>query len=157
PDMTATDDTNAMELEGILAKTKNNGHQVQFRVGVENRYDDNLFQYSDLNQQRFDPDLPRFLGLSSVDDMLIAVPMRVDYDPKGWKNTSFTAIVDPHFAARNSDRNHMVYYARIEQKLNKKFTFTSRYLHMPGYFLLRLADPPNQRHEYENAKYTFNS
>jgi len=157
PDTITQDDTNATDLEGILAKTKNNGHQLQFRVGLENRYDDNLFQYSDLNQERFDPDLPKFAGLSSVNDMLIAVPMRIDYDPKKYKNTSFTGIIDPHVAARNSDRNHMVYYARVEQKMSKTFTFSSRYLHMPGYFLLRLADPPNQRSEYENAEYTFNS
>src|SRR5262249_1626489 len=120
-------------LEGILEERHPMTGTFRFRFGVESRYDDNLFQYSDRSLQRFNPNTSKYNGLSSADDVIVAVPLRFDYRMRSKWKTRFTLVVDPQFHAHNSARDYQIYYAAVEQKMPHDSEINFRYLLIPHY------------------------
>lgn len=144
-------------LEGILEERKPMKGRLHFRFGFESRYDDNLYQYSERNLDRFDPNLPKFLEIGGVSDVAFSFPARVDFRFSRKSKARLSFVFEPQFYTNNPERNHQTFHVGWEQKLSHDMELNVRYFGVPSYFFLRLADPPNQTRTYARASHNINS
>ena len=127
------------------------------RAGLELRYDDNVFQYSNKDLNQFDNSKAKFRSLESEDDWTLIPSVDAGYRIRHRYDTRVSLGVDAKLYERNTVKNYQVYTARVRQELPGRFEIGLRYLLVPRFFLRPLANPPNQVTTYSDAKFRIHS
>jgi opacity protein-like surface antigen len=126
---------------------------LRAEAGLRIRYDDNVFQYSNRNLDRFSPStLNKFATLESSDDVIVIPSIDVRATWKGRYATRAFAGVDLNQYTKNKDRSSPTYTLGVTQHLGRDTALTLRHRFVPTHLGWRLADPPNQTAAYANAE-----
>ncbi len=118
---------------------------LRAEAGLRVRYDDNVFQYSDRNLNRFSPGtIEKFRTLDSTDDIIVTPSIDIRATWKSRYTTRLFTGVDLNQYTKNTDRSSQTYTLGVTQRLPHDTGLTLRYRFVPTHLGWRLADPPNQ-------------